>query len=171
MRQSPIKPQTSAIWSLSMPPLLSCRRSSQISTRICTKMTRKKLQPSWVRLASGGGIPWLTCNLANGDTKEDAAENRAQRLEWEAGLEATEWLQNITKLLYVTKDICIALTKGQSVLIQGTNGNDRPPQLSCLVQLCLDPFYRTITGFSVLFEKEFRSLGRHSPHCLFETNT
>ena len=50
--------------------------------------------------------------------------------------------------------------KGQSVLIQGNNGIDRPPQISSLVQLCGDPFYRTIRGFSILIEKEFRSFGK-----------
>jgi hypothetical protein len=44
-------------------------------------------------------------------------------------------------------------------LLQCPEGYDRTPQISALAQIMLDPFYRTLTGFPVLVEKEFVSFG------------
>lgn len=44
-------------------------------------------------------------------------------------------------------------------MLQCPEGYDRTPQISALAQIMLDPFYRTLTGFPVLVEKEFVSFG------------
>lgn len=44
-------------------------------------------------------------------------------------------------------------------LVFSSDGWDRASQLSALVQLIVDPFYRTIEGFELLIEKEFCSFG------------
>jgi hypothetical protein len=47
------------------------------------------------------------------------------------------------------------------VLVQSVDGGDAVPQVACLVQLCLDPYYRTTTGFCFLIEKEWMACGTH----------
>jgi hypothetical protein len=44
-------------------------------------------------------------------------------------------------------------------LIHCSDGWDRTSQLSSLAQLFMDPFYRTIHGFTILIEKEWISFG------------
>ena len=46
----------------------------------------------------------------------------------------------------------------QVVLIEGL-GADRNCQVAALTQLVIEPYYRTISGFSILVEKEFVSFG------------
>ena len=38
-----------------------------------------------------------------------------------------------------------------SVLVHCSDGWDRTPQTTCLTQICLDPYYRTLNGFAVRF--------------------
>eukprot|EP00010_Vexillifera_abyssalis_P007981 CAMPEP_0201550804 /NCGR_PEP_ID=MMETSP0173_2-20130828/7107_1 /ASSEMBLY_ACC=CAM_ASM_000268 /TAXON_ID=218659 /ORGANISM="Vexillifera sp., Strain DIVA3 564/2" /LENGTH=166 /DNA_ID=CAMNT_0047960887 /DNA_START=154 /DNA_END=651 /DNA_ORIENTATION=- len=52
-----------------------------------------------------------------------------------------------------------ALESGESCLIHCSDGWDRTPQLASLVQLMVDPHYRTLSGFAKLIEKEFCSFG------------
>jgi hypothetical protein len=49
--------------------------------------------------------------------------------------------------------------KGQSVLVHCSDGWDRTAQVCGLVQLMLDPFFRTIRGFCILIAKEWAAFG------------
>ncbi|KAF2075976.1 hypothetical protein CYY_002732 [Polysphondylium violaceum] len=70
------------------------------------------------------------------------------------------WLSQISKLLATAKKILNYIhVEGCSVLVQCQDGWDRTSQLTCIVQLLADPYYRTIKGFIVLICKEWLSFG------------
>lgn len=72
----------------------------------------------------------------------------------------TQWLNRLSLILQlvdrITKSIHLNNT---NVLIHCSDGWDRTSQVSALLQLCLDPYFRTTEGFMVLVEKEWVSFG------------
>jgi hypothetical protein len=79
---------------------------------------------------------------------------------WLSRLQATGWLEHVHKLLLATRR-CVELVAFErtSLLVHCSDGWDRTSQLSCLVQLMLDPYFRTMRGFAVLIEKEWCGFG------------
>lgn len=77
-----------------------------------------------------------------------------------AALSKTQWLHHLSLILQsvdrITKSIHLNNT---NVVIHCSDGWDRTSQVSALLQLCLDPYYRTMAGFMVLVEKEWVSFG------------
>lgn len=75
-------------------------------------------------------------------------------------LTKTQWLHRLSIILQsvdrITKSVHLNNT---NVLIHCSDGWDRTSQVSALLQLCLDPYYRTMKGFMVLVEKEWVSFG------------
>ncbi len=79
---------------------------------------------------------------------------------WCAALSATNHLQYLSSILHGAVSIVHRLiVECKPVLVHCTDGWDRTAQLTSLVQLLADPFYRTIKGFQVLIEKEWVSFG------------
>ncbi|KAI8910193.1 protein-tyrosine phosphatase-like protein [Gorgonomyces haynaldii] len=75
-------------------------------------------------------------------------------------LERSGWLKHIRNILDGTLLIVQSIDVKQShVLVHCSDGWDRTAQLSSLAQICLDPYYRTIDGLSVLLTKEWISFG------------
>ena len=67
-------------------------------------------------------------------------------------------MKNIQLLLQSSLRVSKQLSSN-SCLIHCSDGWDRTSQICSLVQLILDPFYRTIKGFIILIEKDFVSFG------------
>ncbi|XP_048586717.1 myotubularin isoform X2 [Nematostella vectensis] len=75
-------------------------------------------------------------------------------------LEETEWLTQLSELLQTATQAAVAMDCDKSsVLFSYEDGCDRTAQVSSLVQVMLDPYYRTLDGFQVLIQKEWLSFG------------
>ncbi len=77
---------------------------------------------------------------------------------WQEAESQSGWLEQLQKILEGAKRILLALPNSH-VLVHCSDGWDRTTQLVSLVQLCLDPFYRTVAGFKTLIVKDWLSSG------------
>jgi hypothetical protein len=79
---------------------------------------------------------------------------------WCSDLENTGWLKHIKLILKATLEMVKYIEiHNSSVVVHCSDGWDRTSQLCSLVQLLIDPFFRTIRGFEILIEKEWCSFG------------
>lgn len=75
-------------------------------------------------------------------------------------LKKTNWLKYISLLLLSTEKLVKSIVLNNSnILIHCSDGWDRTSQISSLIQVCIDPYYRTIQGFITLIEKDWISFG------------
>ncbi|RLN60608.1 hypothetical protein BBJ28_00019961 [Nothophytophthora sp. Chile5] len=79
--------------------------------------------------------------------------------DWPHQLRSTFWFLHISNILSTSQEICRCLCQSDSVMIHCSDGWDRTPQLTAMVQLLLDPYYRTLRGLLFLIEKEWCSFG------------
>ena len=73
--------------------------------------------------------------------------------------ESTKWLNYLSDLLLGSVLVAKKLFLNINVLVHCSDGWDRTAQICSLVQIILDPYFRTIEGFAVLIEKEWISFG------------
>ncbi|KAH0539767.1 myotubularin-related protein 10-B [Cotesia glomerata] len=78
-------------------------------------------------------------------------------------LESTKWLKFVSYCLQKAVEASDHLNSGTSVILQENAGRDLCCVISSLVQLILDPYFRTITGFQTLLQKEWVAAGH--PFC------
>lgn len=76
-----------------------------------------------------------------------------------SSLDKTCWLLYVSFCLKTANEAAGYLKAGDSVVLQENDGRDMCCLISSLVQIFLDPFYRTITGLQVLIQKEWVALG------------
>jgi Myotubularin-like phosphatase domain len=76
-------------------------------------------------------------------------------------------------MLIASIRIIDTMSQGTSVLIHCSDGWDRTSQVSSLVQLIVDPYFRTLDGFAVLIEKEWLHAGYNfrTRHAMGESGT
>lgn len=79
---------------------------------------------------------------------------------WLANIEATHWLEHIKQIMAAAIRVADRVENFKtSVVVHCSDGWDRTAQVTSLAMIMLDPYYRTITGFEVLIEKEWLSFG------------
>ena len=75
-------------------------------------------------------------------------------------LDDTLWLKYIRQMMTVSIQIAEKIhLDASSVLVHCSDGWDRTSQACALVQLMIDPYYRTLEGIAVLIEKEWCAFG------------
>ncbi|KAH7820967.1 putative Myotubularin-like phosphatase domain [Monocercomonoides exilis] len=86
-------------------------------------------------------------------------------------LQLSRWLESIQVLLLSALEVAQAVQGGWNVLAHCADGWDRTLTITSLAFLLLDPFSRTIAGFSILVKKERMHFGyqagggRTGEHC------
>ena len=73
--------------------------------------------------------------------------------------ESSKWLNYLSDLLLGSILVSKKLLSNINVLVHCSDGWDRTSQICSLVQMILDPYFRTMEGFAVLVEKEWISFG------------
>lgn len=87
------------------------------------------------------------------------ALQKGDDIQYLKNIEDTGYLQEISILLDYSLCVVAVLNKSSSlVLLSIGSGVERAAQMSSLVQLLLDPYYRTLDGFQVLIQKEWCSI-------------
>ncbi|CAG4955668.1 unnamed protein product [Parnassius apollo] len=78
-------------------------------------------------------------------------------------LDSSRWLRYVANCLAFADDAASHLTANVTVVLQEGDGVDYCAVVSCLTQLLIDPYFRTISGFQSLIQKEWIALGH--PFC------
>jgi myotubularin-related protein 1/2 len=76
-------------------------------------------------------------------------------------LQRTLWLSHCSSILTAAQHIAAILCTGESVMVHCSDGWDRTSQLAGLVEIVLDPYYRTLQGFLELIDKEWYDTYAH----------
>lgn len=99
--------------------------------------------------------------LKNGDVN-----GNNYNISYEA-VQKTGWLDHIIRLLKSTDLLVKHLVfEGVNLVVHCSDGWDRTAQVCSLVEICVDPYYRTLEGFIILIEKEWISFGhRFNERC------
>lgn len=74
-------------------------------------------------------------------------------------LEKSSWLLYVSLCIQHASDLAKKMIEGETVVLQEAEGRDMCCVISCLIQLLLDPYFRTINGFQTLIQKDWVSLG------------
>ncbi|GFT43789.1 myotubularin-related protein 10-A [Nephila pilipes] len=74
-------------------------------------------------------------------------------------LDSTKWLLYISFCLNTALEAAACLLDNTTVIFSEHEGRDLNAVLSSLVQIMLDPVYRTFSGFELLIQKEWVALG------------
>ena len=84
---------------------------------------------------------------------EEIAQSRTEAL-------SSGWMDHVRRVLLNGIDIAAKIHIEEiPVLVHCSDGWDRTAQLASVAMMLLDPFYRTLKGFSVLVEKEWIAFG------------
>ncbi|XP_032751008.1 myotubularin-related protein 10 [Rattus rattus] len=79
---------------------------------------------------------------------------------WLSSLESTRWLEYVRAFLKHSAELVYILESQRlSVVLQEEEGRDLSCLVASLVQVMMDPYFRTITGFQSLVQKEWVMAG------------
>lgn len=124
----------------------------------------KKLQPTIYDLdqilPSHRELQVAFSKLRDLHTPDDASQYREQDCKYLSRWDSSKWLSYVSKCLETAQKSAVSmLHHNSSVILQDAEGRDMSTVISSLVQILLDPWYRTLRGFHMLLQKEWVSLG------------
>ena len=136
---------------------------------------RSKLNTTATRIQGGGiesqsSYPFCNIENLNMDTIKDIKQafykliktmlfEKREMYDFRVSFENSKWLQMIDQLISYASSIAKKLSSGYSLLIHCRNGWDITCQLTSLVLLMVDKYYRTIEGFMTLIHREWVDTG------------
>lgn len=81
---------------------------------------------------------------------------------WYSNLDASHWMEYLANFLRATSAISATIGASTTAFLREDDTPDQGCVLASLVQLILDPFYRTLDGFQQLIQKEWLKFVIHS---------
>jgi myotubularin len=78
---------------------------------------------------------------------------------WCDVLAGSNWVQYISRILLMVDTVLKDMKKGITSMVHCSDGWDRTAQVCSLIQIIIDPYYRTYKGFMVLVEKDWVAYG------------
>lgn len=96
-------------------------------------------------------------------TPEDIKQFWVQDQHFLSLLESSKWLHYVSACLSKSVQAANILMRDTTVVLQETDGRDTCCIVTCLTQLLLDPYFRTIHGFQSLVQREWVIMGH--PFC------
>ncbi|KAK6178929.1 hypothetical protein SNE40_011405 [Patella caerulea] len=164
------------VWSFSLPNGISLSRISQVQQESEFKIFEVKML-SAIKQTCGNSIEPEVIDLTKCCPTVKEVQQSYEKLKelcmtvsikefvtndlsWYSNLDNTQWLQSICKCLQTTDDVKKLMVNGKKdVVLKEEQSYDISCIICSLVQICLDPYYRTITGFQQLIQREWIALG------------
>ncbi|XP_017888753.1 myotubularin-related protein 10-B isoform X2 [Ceratina calcarata] len=146
-------------------PLVTNRKQENVMFENVRKSHPQKMQPFVLELNKGINAKLIAAAFSKFAVlccPENIRQFWLQDNNFYSLLENTKWLKYVSYCLQKAVEACEHLHSGSSVILQGA-GTDLCCVISSLVQLLMDPYFRTINGFQSLLQKEWIAGGH--PFC------
>lgn len=147
-------------------PLVTNRMQENIMFENVRKSHPQKMPPVVLELNKEISVKLIAVafsKLANLCSPENIRQFWLQDNNFYSLVDNSKWLKYISYCLQKAVEACEHLHLGFSVILQEGAGTDLCCIISSLVQLLLDPYFRTINGFQSLLQKEWVAGGH--PFC------
>ncbi|CAK9826975.1 Myotubularin-related protein 10-B [Anthophora retusa] len=147
-------------------PLVTNRMQENIMFENVRKSHPQKMPPIVLELNKDINIKLIAVafsKFASLCSPENLRQFWLQDNNFYSSVENTKWLKYVSYCLNKAVETCNHLHLGLSVILQEGAGTDLCCIISSLVQLLLDPYFRTINGFQSLLQKEWVAGGH--PFC------
>jgi hypothetical protein len=95
---------------------------------------------------------WMYLDLPANATLADWYESIPKHVR---DLGGSQWAGLPRRLIQRANELCDLLCKNRSILVQGYKKNLIHYPLISIVQVLMDPYYRTVRGFCTLIEKDW----------------
>lgn len=113
------------------------------------------------------GIPNIHVVRKSYEVLLDESTNHSNNdyISWLRVLETSGWLSHLQRIMAaVVRMVHCIRVDNISLLVHCSDGWDRTAQLTSLSMMLMDKYYRTLSGFMVLIEKEWISFGHQFGH-------